>query len=420
MRSREFSIVHSALDDNANFANVVNTGWHADAVYEQFSDAEYRRRYARVHDVMDELGVDALMVGGGPSHWSSGGGMLWLTGHFEWHGMACYVLVPRDGEPTLVYSMGGSHIESTRQRSWVEDVRPSRMGAFGEVLAEVAREKGLETARIGHPPIDPRFGDYMPVNQHQAIAAALPDADIVLIEDIFHDLLRVKSDEELECVRAAGQLCADAFAAMVDAARPGATEEDLRAAAAAAIYAGGGDVDFLILASTSTHDPHLIFGAPRASKRKLRDGDVVIDELAAGYRGYTAQIGLPIFVGEPAESARRFFEQIALPGYLQMAELMKPGTSTEQIRQAGQFFRQQGHQSRPILLHGIDLVTAPPHIFVEHTEQGVLEPGQVVTLEPNPITADGNLGMFVGHTYIVTETGSEMVTRGPLEMVITR
>jgi Xaa-Pro aminopeptidase len=419
MPSLEFADVRHALDNGKNFANVANTGWHADAVYERFSDGEYRRRYDRVYEKMDALGLDGLIVGGGPNHWSSGGGMLWLTGHFEWHAMACYLLVPRTGEPTLVYSMGGTHLEETRNQVWVSDVRPSRMGAFGEVLAEVAREKGLAGARIGHPPIDPRFGDYMPVNQYRAITSGLPDAELVLIDDIFHDLLRVKSAEELECVRVAGQLCANAFTAMVERARPGATEEDVRAAAAAAIYNGGGDVDFLIIASTSTHDPHLIFGSPRASKRVLRQGDIVVDELAAGYRGYTAQIGLPIFVGEPHPSARQFFEKITLPGYLEMAKLIKPGTTTEQIREAGQFFRRHGHQSRPILLHGIDLVTGPPHIFVEHTEPDVLEPGQVLTLEPTPVRADGNLGMFFGHTYIVTETGNEMVTQGPLEMVIT-
>ena len=419
MPSRNFADVRSALDDNANFGQIAGTGWHHDAVIERFSDAEYQRRYAAVHARMDALGLDALIVGGGPNHWSSGGGMLWLTGHFEWHAMACYVLVPRQSEPTLVYSMGGSHIESTRDRVWLDDVRPSRNGAFGAVLAEVAIEKGLTSGRIGHPPIDPRFGDYMPVNQYRAIAGALPDAELVLIDDIFHDLLTVKSEEELDCVRVAGQLCRDAFDAMVERAQPGATEEDLRAAAAAAIYEGGGDVDFLIIASTSTHDPHLVFGSPRASKRVLQPGDIVLNELAAGYRGYTAQIGLPIFVGEPEASVRTFFEEITLPGYLQMADLIKPGVSTEEIREAGQFFRRHGYQSRPILLHGIDLVTSSPHVFVEHTDDDILKPGQVVTLEPNPIRADGNIGMFFGHTYIVTETGNEMVTHGPLEMVIT-
>jgi Xaa-Pro aminopeptidase len=333
--------------------------------------------------------------------------------------MACYVLVARDSEPTLVYSMGGSHIESVRLASWVKDVRPSQMGAFGEVLAEVAREKGLERARIGHPPIDVRFNDYMPVNQFRAFQEALPDAELVLVDDIFHELLVVKSEEELECVRKAGALCVDAFEAMVERARPGATEEDLRAAAAAAIYEGGGDVDFLIIASTPTSEPHLVFGSPRPSKRLLREGDVVLDELAAGYRGYTAQIGMPIFVGAPAGDTRRFFEDIALPGFEAMAEEIGPGKSTEDVRRAGRFFRDRDQQSRPILFHGIDLVTAAPHVFVQDAEEGVMQPGQVVMLEPNPIDAKGNLGMFLGHTFIITDQGRDMVTNRPLEMIVT-
>jgi Xaa-Pro aminopeptidase len=127
---------------------------------------------------------------------------------------------------------------------------------------------------------------------------------------------------------------------------------------------------------------------------------------------------MPVFVGEPESSARRFFEEVTLPGFLLMAEQIGPGKSMEDVQRAGRFFRERGHQSRPILLHGIDLVTSAPHVFVEETEEGIMQPGQVVMLEPNPITADGNLGMFFGHTYVITENGNEMVTERPLEMVI--
>jgi Xaa-Pro dipeptidase len=418
MAAAEFADVRGRLDDRETFTHVANTGWHQDSVYERFTDDEYLRRYRAVHAAMDRLELDALIVGGGPSHWSSGGGMLWLTGHFEWHGIACYVLVPREGEPTLVYSMGGSHIETTRRVSWVGDVRPSRNGRFGEVLAETIKEKGLERGRIGHPPIDARHRDYMPVNQYRDLERALPDADLALIDDIFHELLVVKSEEELRCVRTAGRLCVEAFDAIVRRARPGATEEDLRAAAAGAIFEGGGDIDFLIIASTSTHDPHLIFGSPRPSRRQLKQGDIVINELAAAYCGYTAQIGMPIFIGKPDPSARDFFEKITLPGFLHMASEICPGTRLSDIERAGRFFRERGYQSRPILLHGIDLVTAEPHVYVGHAPDEELRPGQVVMLEPNPITADGNLGMFFGHTFIITTDGAEMVTSRPLEMTV--
>ncbi|MQB01449.1 MAG: M24 family metallopeptidase [Actinobacteria bacterium] len=418
MRLADFADISGSLDEKENFANLINTGWHHDAVYERFSDEEYERRYHALHERMDSLGLDALIVGGGPSHWSSGGGMLWLTGHYEWHAIACYVLVPRHDDPVLVYSMGGSHIESVRRVSWVKDVRPSRNGRFGRVLAEAITEKGLEHGRIGHPPVDPRFIDYMPVNQYRDLQDSLPEAELSLIDDVFHDLLVVKSDEELDCVRKAGRLCVDAFEAMVERAGPGTTEEQLRAAAAGAIFEGGGDIDFLIIASTSTSDPHLIFGSPRPSGRVLDGGDVVLNELAAGYRGYTAQIGMPIFIGEPETSARTFFEQITLPGFLEMAEELRPGKRLTDIERAGRFFRDHGYQSRPILLHGIDLVTAHPHVYVGEGDDEEIRPGQVLMLEPNPVRSDGNLGMFLGHTFIITGDGNERVTDCPLEMVI--
>ena len=52
---------------------------------------EYARRYAALRAKMREQRLDAIIVPGGPSHWSFGGGMLWLTGHWEWHALASYV-----------------------------------------------------------------------------------------------------------------------------------------------------------------------------------------------------------------------------------------------------------------------------------------------------------------------------------------
>ena len=66
--------------------------------------------------------------------------------------------------------------------------------------------------------------------------------------------------------------------------RPGVTEYQLKAAAAGAILEGGGDLDFAIIGSPMKN-PALIFGNPRPSGRALKDGDIVIMELAAGYRG---------------------------------------------------------------------------------------------------------------------------------------
>src|SRR5262249_7313057 len=149
--------------------------------------------------------------------------------------------------------------------------------------------------------IDARHGDYMPVNQYNTLRKRLPDAELVFTVGLIHELLSVHSGEELDCVRVAGKLCENAMQAMAARAKPGITEYELRAAAGAAILEGGGDIDFLIIGTTPMSNPAMVFGNPRPSGRRLAKGDIINMELAAGYRGYTAQIGSPICLGPPTD-----------------------------------------------------------------------------------------------------------------------
>jgi hypothetical protein len=67
--------VRTKLDQSLPFANMRDTPYYRDAVYEQFSEQEYRRRYAALREKMREHKLDAMIVPGGPSHWSFGAGM---------------------------------------------------------------------------------------------------------------------------------------------------------------------------------------------------------------------------------------------------------------------------------------------------------------------------------------------------------
>jgi hypothetical protein len=77
--------------------------------------------------------------------------MPWLTGHWEWHALSSYVVVPLEGEPTLIYSMGGTHAEAVRRQVEVavKDVRHSRNGRYADIMVERLRELKLERGRIG-------------------------------------------------------------------------------------------------------------------------------------------------------------------------------------------------------------------------------------------------------------------------------
>ncbi len=70
--------------------------------------------------------------------------MTWLTGHWEWHALSSYVMVPLEAEPTLIFSMGGTHAEAVRRQvePALTDVRQSRGGRYAEVMVERIKELG--------------------------------------------------------------------------------------------------------------------------------------------------------------------------------------------------------------------------------------------------------------------------------------
>lgn len=404
------------------FNRVRNTPWYRDAVYERFSDAEYQRRFKATQDKMRRLGLDVLIACGGPNHWSWGGGMRWLSNHWEWHGVSAYVVVPSDGEPVLVCGPGAAHREAVRRATPLSDVRQSRRGRSAQVIVELIREWGPADGTVGISYVDPVYGHYLPVDQYETLREGLPEAKFERVGDFFHELVHVKSPEELECVERAGSLMDQAMYAMIAKARPGVTEYELAAAATHAVLDGGGQMDFTIIGSTRMDDPGLVFGNPWPSSRKLEKGDIIINELACGYRGYSVQIGTPIAIGEPPGWIREFFDETVRPGFDLMADQLRPGKTWEDVRRAGGFFAERGYDGRPLYLHCLDFVSHPPHVLWDRVSAGeeemTLIPGIAAMLEPTIITPDGKLGIFFGRTFVITEDGHRRVTRFPLELIV--
>ena len=270
--------------------------------------------------------------------------------------------------------------------------------------------------------VDPVYGHYLPVDEWERLRDGLPDATLERVGDFFHELVHVKSPEEIECVRKAGQLMDQALHAMVAAARPGVTEYQLAAAATHAVMDGGGQVDFNIIGATPMDNPGMVFGNPWPSARALQKGDIIINELACGYNGYSVQVGTPICIGEPPTWIREFFDGVVLPGYDLMAEKLIGGNTWDDVMKAGGFFRDKGYDSRSLYLHCIDFVSHPPHVLWDHVvandDELDLVPRIVAMLEPTVITPDGLLGIFFGRTYVLTDGGHEQVTKFPHELVV--
>jgi Xaa-Pro aminopeptidase len=419
--ANDWNDVRYNLDESKNFKEIVNSPWYSDAVYSKFSEAEYQRRYQHARQLMERDGLDALILTGGQNIYSLGGAISWATNLFDERGMCQYAVLPKEGELMLIYPHSGCHIEAARKMVSVKDVR-SPQGGYAKTIADRLKELGLEEGRIGITVIDRNGPEYMGAKTYLDLLELLPNASFEFQPQLFHELTRVKGVEEIEAMEVAGELVVKALEALIETARPGVTEYQLAAAATYAIMKGNGRVHLMMIGSTSMENPTLVFPNPIPSERVLQEGDIILNEMVATYKGYSAKIGHPITIGSPTEYADQFFKEVVLGGFKALEATLMPGNKLEDIQEAGSYFREAGAQSRPVLVHGIDMITALPFIYTDRVNPApgdeVLQPGNIFSIEITPINADGTFGMFMGRTYLITEDGHRQLAIYPMEELI--
>ena len=219
-------------------------------------------------------------------------------------------------------------------------------------------------------------------------------------------------------MRRAGQLTVAAVNAMADVARPGRREHQLAAAATGAILDGGGKVHLAMVASTAMADPRVMFPNPNPSARELADGDLILNEISARYLGYSAKIGQPISLGAPTAAMKDLYA-VTVEVVRDLEEKLRAGVDLSELQTVAQKFRAAGLQCRPMVLHGIDMLTAGPKVFVDHIAatnfDRVLSAGMVMNIESTPVSAEGTHGMFVSRSYAITDGAPECLTPYPLD-----
>lgn len=423
MAKNDWNEVRRELDKSDNFEAIFNSPWYTDAVYEKFSDAEYARRHEAARKLMARDGLDAVIFTGGPDIYSHGAGVTWGSGLFDERGMVQYLVLPLKGEPSLVYPHPGCHIEAARKMVSVRDVRGGEHGHYGKVVAERLIELGLQSGRIAITAADRTGPEFMGTNAYRELLEHLPKASFIFLPLLLHELAHRKSPEELRAMAKAGQLAVKALEAVKATARPGVREFQLAAAVTHAVMNEGGRHHLLMIGSTSMSDPKLIFPNPNPSHRVLKQGDIVLCELAISYMGYSAKIGHPVSIGRPTEQYNHFFKEVLVPGYKTIRGELGPGKPLEAVRKAASgAFRSRGAQSRPICMHGIDLITSMPFISVDEVKgqpyDMVMQPGATYSIEITPVSADGTFGIFFARSFAITESGVDELTPYPVDHIV--
>ncbi|RBI61818.1 aminopeptidase P family protein [halophilic archaeon] len=241
-----------------------------------------------------------------------------------------------------------------------------------------------------------------------------------------------KSDAEVELVRESAKWANLAHRYLADYTEPG--EHPVTASQRASMDASRAMLDALgdeYVARTRGDGPvgaGYITGEQTAlphghtANRRIEEGDVLVTGATANVDGYRSELERTMFVGEPTDEQRHYFE-LMLEAQTIAIDALGPGVSLSYVdEQVWEYFEEQGvtdlaqhHVGHNIGLGGHE----PPYIdrgWDEHVEPGdaEMEPGHVYTIEPGIYT--DTYGYRHSDTVAVTEDGAEMLTYFPRDL----
>lgn len=246
-------------------------------------------------------------------------------------------------------------------------------------------------------------------------------------------MINIRSAREIEFMRAAGEITAEALIKVGEAVRPGVTTKELDTIARKFIEGKGASPSFLgyhgypgsICASVNDEVVHGIPGS-----RMLKEGDIVSIDLGAKYKGYHGDSARTYAVGTITAEAQRLIKVTEQSFYAGMNAFVA-GERLCAISAAVQKTAEDAGFSvvRELVGHGIGQeMHEDPNVpnFVSFSKGPRLEAGMVLAIEPminygaketvtrpdgwTVCTRDGSLSAHYEHTVALTEHGPEILT----------
>ncbi len=395
--------------------------------YPRFSQAEYERRYRNIRAMMKEKNLDCLLVIGG----SAAYGRLWFNFRYVTNmmgkaEMANYCFFPNEGDPCLIVRPGHSLAGGMLSRSVVREViigDPSVLGA----IVRTIQERGYDKGRVGIVEYDPFTS--IPKNHWDFFTSRLPQAEFVFVTREFIALRLLKSKEEIDVLEKSAELGDATILAMAEKVKAGMTEGELFGIAHEAALKAGGEMGMIQLASAPMDDPDLNDQRPRPVGRVIGPRDFINNEIGIFYNGYEAQTGKPIVTGTPTKAIEEMFE-IALESYKRLEPTLSPGRSSLDSLQAAKFVHENDYEYYGGFLQGM-LGANPRHepqiafdraassedrFLFDPDGKLTYKPGMMFTLQVHLVDKAHTRSLFLGDSYVITESGNKCLNKVPPQM----
>lgn len=334
---------------------------------------------------------------------------------FQSHIPLTYVFVPQEG-PVVTFDAYGLPPGADENR----EARAICVFGGGPDLADAARlfaedvrnflyEVGASGRTVAVEYVNPSI-------TRALLQMGLEPTDGVVISEMAR---RIKSEDEMECIRWAVAVAEHGAAKMREQMRPGVRELQL-----------WGLLNYTNLANDGNwHEGRMLASGPRtnpwlqeASPRQLENGDLVgFDTDMVGPLGYFADLSRTFHCGpdKPTRRQREIY-RLAVEEIEYNLKLVRPGVTFSELQCRAFDVPEAFHaQAYPCIIHGVGMCDEYPYIRPRFRGDvlydGVIEAGMVLCAESYMGAVGERDGVKLEQQILVTEEGYELLSGFPYE-----
>ncbi len=371
-------------------------------------DYEYQERIQKAAKMVRARGLDVMLVVSTESDYANARYFSGFWPLFERAGVAisasgdaCLLVGPE----SPIFAKDFGKIEKVFVlKEFRESADPSYPELIPSTFAEAFKSIGVtgENIKIG-------LGSYVECTLPilDGLKDNFPKAEISYCNDIMVELRKIKSVNELACIREGFRIVDLATEEVIRNLRPGVTELSMVGIAQRVIYENGAEYEGLpmyVFSEASTR--HAI---SRSSYRKIEKGDIVQLNLSAKIDGYSPSVGLPVVMGKVTPDRRRYID-FCLDMHNWTVANLKAGIPAGKIPQEFyQKFIDAGYKDNYVYgpCHGTGMieVEAP---WMETSSDWILE--ENMTFQVDTFISGPTFGTRWEKGVVITKDGCESMT----------
>lgn len=378
-----------------------------------FTNSEYKRRLDLVKKSMEDKGIEVLLV-------TNPANMNYLTGYNAWsfymHQMVAVFI--DEEEPVWI----GRFMDAiaARKTAWLKHENivaypdsyvQSTVVHPMDFVADTLKEKNQDKKRIAVE-MDTY---YFTAKCFESLKKNLPNAEFVDGHRLVNWVKVIKSDEEIEYMKAAGKIMEKGMVDAINYLNVGVRKCDMAAEIYRTFTEGtkefGGDYSAIVPLMPTGVDAgacHLTW-----TDEEYKDGDIVIFELAGCYQRYHSPMSRTISLGKPSEKLSET-AKITIEGLNMALDFIKPGVTAEEVEAVwANNLKKYGlfKESRIGYSTGLNY---PPDwgedtLSLRPGDKTILQPNMTIHVIPGMYYED--FGVEISEAIRVTETGCETLAK---------